>query len=286
MRDPRPIQHRPRLLRPLLQPPEGLGDVPRLDGGLALAGGVEQALRELALLGAGGLLAALGALQAGLLLLDVEGDLGQGLDHLKGQEAEDVDDVVRGPRVGDDAEAGPLAEALALAEGEGGLAVLGPGDVLLLGHGLCALVGLLQALQGDVVHLLLLLVLLVLALGHVLVVEGRRLPRQAGPGGARLLDAGVVGGPAGARDDAAGDGVLAGAEVGLAALLVRVLGGLADVFPGEEGAEAGDLGLVVADLEDEVVDGDGAGAAAGGEVGAVAELVEVVSKGIRARGPE
>ena len=73
--------------------------------------------------------------------LDLERLLRDGLDDLEGQEAEDVDDVVVGLAVGDDAEAGPLAEALALAEGEGGLAAVGPVDVLVARHVLGAFVG-------------------------------------------------------------------------------------------------------------------------------------------------
>ena len=65
----------------------------------------------------------------------------QGLHDLKGQEAQDIDDVIVGFGVGDDPEAGPFAEPLAFAEGEGRLAAVGPENVFVLGHVLGALVG-------------------------------------------------------------------------------------------------------------------------------------------------
>ena len=227
------VEHGPVLLGPLLETTESLLDVARFDGDLALARGVEETLLALALLIARVIGAALGAGHV-LLFLDLEGDLGEGLDHLEGQEAEDVDDVVRRLAIRDDAEAGPLAEALALAPGEGGLAVLGPGDVLLLGHDLCALVGLAQPLERDVVHLLLLFVLLVIALGHLDGVEGSRLPRQPDLGLFVLLGR-VVDGPA--ADDAAG--VIAPRKVGVGALVVRVLDVLPDILPREERPQGG-----------------------------------------------
>lgn len=224
---PRAVQHGPNLLGPLLQPAKGLLHMLRLNGRLALAGRVKQRVRVLALLDTRVIGAVERARQV-LLLLDLEGHLGERLDHLERQEAKDVDDIVRGLAVRHDAEARPLAEALALAVREGGLAVLGPGDVLLARHGLCALVGLAQALQRDVVHLLLLLVLLVLALGHLDRVEGRGLPGEADLGLFVLLGR-VVDGTA--RHDAAADGVIARREIRVGALVIRVLDILSHVFP-------------------------------------------------------
>lgn len=266
LREPRAVEHGPRPLGPLLETAEGLLDVPRLDGPLPLAGGVEEPLLELPLLGAGVVAAALGAGDV-LLLLDLEGDLGEDLHHLEGQEAKDVDDIVRGLAVRHDAEAGPLPEPLALAVGEGGLAVLGPGDVLVLGHDLGALVGAAEALEGDEVHLVLILVLLVLALGDLDGVEGGLLPGEADLGLLVLLGLVVHG----AADDAA-DRVVATGDVSFGAFVVRVLDVLAHVLPGEKGPEARDLGLVMADLEDEIVDADGLGSAAGSKLCAGSEL--------------
>lgn len=65
----------------------------------------------------------------------------QHLHDLKGQEAEDVNHVVVGSAVRHDPEAGPFAESLGFAEGEGGLPAFGPVDVLFFGHVSGAFVG-------------------------------------------------------------------------------------------------------------------------------------------------
>ena len=65
---------------------------------------------------------------------------------------------------------------------------------------------------------------------------------------------------------------------------VLVFGGFANVFPGEVGAETRDFGFVVANEEDEVVGGDGAGAAARGELGALQELGGRLGRGEEAWG--
>ena len=80
-------------------------------------------------------------LPALLALLDADRLFCDRLNDLEGQKAEDIDDVVVGLGVRDDAEAGPLAEAFALAEGEGGLAAVGPEDVLVARHVARAFVG-------------------------------------------------------------------------------------------------------------------------------------------------
>lgn len=244
------VEHSIGPLGPLLQAPRRLLDVTRLDGRFALAGRVEQGSLVLALLGGAVVLGAVEGAGRVFLLLDFQGNLGEGLDHLEGEEAEDVDNVVGGLAVRHDAEAGPLAEALALAVREGRLAVLRPGDVLFARHGLCALVGLAEALERDVVHFLFFFVVLVVALGHLDVVEGGGFPGEADFGLFVLLGGLVV-----ARGPF--NGFFAAGQVGVGTLVVRVFDVFAHVFPREKGAEAGDLGLVVTDLEDEVVDADG-----------------------------
>lgn len=253
-------QHSPTLLGACLQAPKSLLDVLRLDRRLPFRRRIKQSLRRLPLLG----LVAACLLEQVFVLLDLERFLSQGLHHLESQEAQDVDDVVRGLAVGDVVEAGPLPETLALAVGEGGLAELGPGDVLLLGHAAGALVGLAQPLEGDEVHLLLLLVFLVLALRHLLGEERGWLPGQADLALLVLLGC-VVGRPS-------DDRVFAGAEVSVTALVVAVLDVLADVLPGQEGSEARDLGCVVADLEDQIVNGNGPRATTSSQLRATTQL--------------
>jgi hypothetical protein len=268
---PRAVEHRPKLLRLRLQATKGLLDVAGFDRRAALAGHAkEAALRHLALLGPRSVARPLPELV--LVVLDLERLLGERLHHLKRQEAENVDNVVRRLAVRDLAEARPLPEALALAVRERGLPEFRPRHVLLARHDLGALVGLAQPLQRDVVHLFLLLVLLIVALGHLDSEEGGRLPRQADAGLLVLLGC-VVDRAAGHHPAA---GVLAGAKVGVAALVVRVLDILADVLPREKCAESRDLGRVVANLEDEVVDGDGARSAPRRKLGATSELVTVL----------
>lgn len=265
---PRAVEHRPKLLRLRLQPPKGLLDVAGLDRRAALAGHAKQAaVRQLALLGPRALARPLPELV--LVVLDPERLLGERLHHLERQEAEDVDNVVRRLAVRDLTKARPLPEPLALAVRERGLPEFRPRHVLLARHDLGALVGLAQPLQRDVVHLFLLLVLFVFALGYFDREEGGRLPRQADARLLVLLGC-VVDGAAG---DHSAAGVLARAQVGVAALVVRVLDVLADVLPREKCAESRDLGGVVADLEDEVVDGDGARPASCRKLGAASELV-------------
>jgi hypothetical protein len=59
-------------------------------------------------------------------ILDSEGFFCQSLDNLKGEETQDIDDVVVWLAVSDDAETSPFAEAFALAESERGLTALAP----------------------------------------------------------------------------------------------------------------------------------------------------------------
>lgn len=100
--------------------------------------------------------------------LDLQRLLGQRLHDLEGEETEDVDDVVVGLAVGHDAEAGPLAEALALAEREGGLATVGPEDILVACHVLGAFVSRGEARKRRFVLLFFLFVVFfVVALGYL-----------------------------------------------------------------------------------------------------------------------
>lgn len=184
-----------------------------LDGGLANSRWVEEAFDSLALL-ALVLDTALLLVQV-LLLLDAERLLSESLDDLKGQESENIDNIVVWLRLSDGTKASPLAETLALAEGERCLAVLRPRDVLLLGHGLGALISLLEALEGSVVHFLFILVVFVIALGDFLGVEGGDLPGKSDLGFLVLL--GDVDG-AGGGDG--GDGLVSGADVGFVAFVV------------------------------------------------------------------
>jgi hypothetical protein len=119
-----------------------------------------------------------------------------------------------------------------------------------------------------VVHLFFLLVFLVVALGDLDRVEGCRFPGKADLGLFVFLCC-VVDWTAG---DHAADGILSGAQVRLAALVVGILDVLAYVLPGEKCAQPRYLGRVVADLEDEVVDGDGARSAPRSQLGAVLKL--------------
>ena len=240
---PRAIQHSARLLWAHLKSAESLLNMSWLNGGLANRRGIKQALDSLTLL-ALVLDAALLLVQV-LLLLDTQGLLSESLDDLKSQESEDIDNIIVRLRLSDCPKASPLAETLALAKREGRLTVLRPRDVLLLSHSLCALISLLEALEGSVVHFLLVLVVFVVALGDFLGVERGDLPGEADLGFLVLL--GDIDG-AGGGDGC--DGLVARADVGFVAFVVRVLDVLADVFPGEEGAEAGDFGGVVADEED------------------------------------
>jgi hypothetical protein len=59
-------------------------------------------------------------------------------------------------------------------------------------------------------------------------------------------------------------------------LVVGVLDILANVLPGQKGAETGDLGLVVADEEDQVISRDGTGATPAGQGGATTELYDTL----------
>lgn len=82
------VEHGARLLGPLLEPAKRLLDVPWLDRRAALAGRIEEALLEFALLARATLNqgASLSASHV-LLLLDLEGNFRQGLDHFKGEKA-------------------------------------------------------------------------------------------------------------------------------------------------------------------------------------------------------
>ena len=64
-----------------------------------------------------------------------------GLHNLKGEEAQDVDDIVIGFRFRDDAEPGPFPESLALSEREAGLSTFAPVQVFVGRHVLGPFVG-------------------------------------------------------------------------------------------------------------------------------------------------
>lgn len=89
------VEHSTRLLGPLLEPSKGLLDVSWLDGRAALAWGIKETLLEFALLARATLDQGAG-LSAGhvLLLLDLEGDFGQSLNHFKGEKAKDIYNIV------------------------------------------------------------------------------------------------------------------------------------------------------------------------------------------------
>lgn len=241
--------------------------MPWLNGCAPLTRGVEETLLQLTLLGAGVFAAALGSSHV-LLLLGLESHLRQRLDHLKSEETQDVDDVVRGLAVGDDAEARPLAKALALAPGKRCLAVLGPSDIFLPGHGLGALVSLAQSLKGDVIHLFLFLVVLVVSLGDLDGVKGGRLPWQADLGLFVLLSLDVDGTASGNYASR----VVSTSEVGISTFVVRVLDIFTHVFPRQKSTQSGYFGLIMADLENEIVCADRFGAAPGCKLSAVSEL--------------
>ena len=109
---------------------------------------------------------------------DLQRLLRQRLHDLKGQESENVNHVVVRFAVDDGPEAGPLAEALALAEGEGCLPAVAPVDVLLLGHVLGAFVGGGEARERRFVLLLLFFVFFVVALGDLFGEEGVDFPGE------------------------------------------------------------------------------------------------------------
>ena len=80
-------------------------------------------------------------LSAFLALFDSDGFFRDRLHDFKGQKAKDVNDVVVGLGVRDDAEAGPLAEAFTFPKGERSLATVRPEDVLVARHVARAFVG-------------------------------------------------------------------------------------------------------------------------------------------------
>lgn len=248
------VEHSTRLLGPLLEFPKGFLDVPWLDGRAALAGRIKEALLEFALLARAALNQSAG-LSAGhiFLLLDLEGNFGQGLDHFKGEKAKDIDDVVGWLAVGDDAKAGPFAEPLALAPGEGCLTIFRPRHVLLSRHDFGALVGLAQTLERDVVHFFLLLVFFVVALGNFDRVEGRGFPGETDFGLFVLLGRFVYW----TSGDNTADSIVARSDIRVCAFVVRILDVFTDVFPGEKRAQTRYFWLVVTDLEDEIGGADG-----------------------------
>lgn len=143
-------------------------------------------------------------------------------------------------------------------------------DILLPSHAFSSLIGVLQPRHRRTVHLLLVLFLIVLSFRDLLAKETLHLPRQRDA--RTLIGRGLLGGVWVCRVGRVGDRRVVQADVLVGAFFVRVFGGLAHVFPGEEGFEAGDFGAVVADLEEEVVHADGAGPAALGEGGGAFEL--------------
>ena len=216
---------------------------------MALLRRVEQARLALALLVLGRV-ASLPGFEILAFLFEFERRFRQRLHHFKGQEAEAVDDVVVGLAVGQRAEAGPLAEALALAEGKGCLAAFAEMDVLVFGHVLGAFVGGFKALESYFVHAVFLVVFLILQVWcddgeHVLNVprENDLIPL--------VLFRRITRSGSGTRH-VPGDGIVS-SYVGVAALVIRILGGFADVFPGEKFLEPCRLGLVVANDEEHVM---------------------------------
>lgn len=202
--------------------------------------------------------------------LDPQRLLRQRLHHLKRQEAQNVHHILAdlAVRARARAQAGPLPELGALPARERRLPRLGPLAVLVARHAPRALVRQRQAPQLRAVLLRVLLrVLRVLPfqLRRALGEEGRRVPRQRGP--ARL----DFGGGAVQRQDIDVCEVAVVERVG-AALVVLLFRVLAELLPGEERLEAGDLFRVVADEEDEVFGGCDLGAAAVCEVGGAGEL--------------
>lgn len=101
---------------------------------------------------------------------DIQRLLGQGLDNLKGQEAEDINDVVVRFAVDDGPKARPLSESFALPECKAGLSTVGPVDVFLSGHVFGTLVSRRQARKGRFILFLFLLVFFVVSLGNLLCV--------------------------------------------------------------------------------------------------------------------
>ena len=114
-----------------------------------------------------------------LLRLHPQRLLRQSLHDIIEQEAQDVDDVVVGFAVGDDAETGPLAEPFGFFVGEGCLAAFAVVDVFVLGHAFCALVGLLEAFEGGGVgFFFFFVVFVVFAFGELFAEEAGDVPRE------------------------------------------------------------------------------------------------------------
>lgn len=214
----------------------------------------------------------------------------QPLHNLVRQKAEDVDHVVAGLAIGHDAETSPLAEALALAEGETRLSALAPVDVLLFGHALGALVGVAQALQCRGVHLrvgvfagvgrggsagsgvvVIVVVEAAVALGDGVRIKRMDVPRETDLrlfmlGDAAAIGNHVVGVGGGARRSAAR---IVGEEVvRFAGVVVGLFDVLAHVLPRQELLHAVQLRFVVADDVQDVGHADGALALSIGDLGA------------------
>lgn len=241
-------QHSFGLLGSSLQFAIGLTNVSWLNGSAPLLGRVEQAGLALSFLH---VLTGFGASTTVLLvvfaLLDFKCLLGQSLDDLEGKESEDVNNVIVWLGFGHDSEACPLAESLALAVGEGSLATLGPEYILLPCHVAGTFISGGKTLEGRVVLFLLFFILFIFTLGDLDGVETVDIPRKSDFG---ALVLGLGGHVCGACNNTSC--IVGGSKVGgvTTTLVVGILDVLADVLPGQEGSQTGDLSLVVANQED------------------------------------
>lgn len=226
LRNSRAGEHGPALLWSCLQSAKRLLDMSGFHRCLSLARRIEQSLRQFPLLHARVVTGCL--LEEIFVLFDLQRLLRQGLDHLEGQETEDVDYIVRRLAVGDVVETSPLAKPFPFAVRKGCLSEFRPGDVFLLGHTSGAFVGFAEALKSDKVHFLFFFVLFVFAFGDFLTKEGRWLPGQTDFGLLVLLRCVV--------DRTSYDRIFTGTKVRVSSFIVRVLDVLAHVFPRKEGA--------------------------------------------------
>lgn len=214
----------------LLQPPERLLNMPRAHGRPGLLGRIEQPRLAPALLAALLLVPAAVALVRVFDRFDFQRLLGEQRDDLVRQEAQNVHDVVVGLAVRHDAEARPLAETLAFAEGERCLSALGEVQIFLGVHAFGALVGLLEARERGGGHFVFLFVFFVFALGDLFAVETRHVPGQADFGFFVLAVARADAGSRAERGVVGGQVEVVGGGVGTT-FVVAVFGAFAHVFP-------------------------------------------------------
>lgn len=181
-----------------------------------------------------------------LLALDCERLLRKLLHRLGSQKAQDVHHVVSRAVVCNDSQARPLAEPLRLPPREGSVAVVRPGGVLRGRHVPRPLVIQAQPLDRRFSTQAF---ERTFAPGHLYRKEGLNVPGKGNRWDSDFAE--------GHSFRGLGRQVFHGGVVGervlVVAVLVCVLYGLADDFPGEEGAEALEEGGVVAELEDYVV---------------------------------